>query len=290
MKTSMLLTMMLLSALFMETNAQVGIGTTSPDASALLDVNSTTKGLLVPRMTQSQREAIASPAAGLLVYQTSSPAGYYYYNGSLWNLLNIKAEGSVGQVIDSDGNIYPTVVIGNQEWIAANLRVTHFRNGESIPKVTTTAAWAAMTTAAYCWYSNDSVANGVYGILYNWFTVNDSRLLCPDGWHVATNTEWNTLATYLGGATVAGGTMKRAMLWNSPNTGATNSSGFSGLPGGWRSGAGNFSYLGSDGYFWTATQFSGTGSYTWYLEYDDAEVHSSQASKVLGHSVRCIKD
>ena len=127
-------------------SAQVGIGTTTPDASALLDISSTNKGLLVPRMTQTQRLAIASPAAGLLVFQTDSPSGYYFYDGSAWNLLNIRVEGGGGHVIDADGNVYPTVVIGNQEWMADNLRTTHYRNGDAIPKVTDNTTWSNFTS------------------------------------------------------------------------------------------------------------------------------------------------
>jgi uncharacterized protein (TIGR02145 family) len=286
-KLSFLIVMLLLKSSLMF--SQVGIGTPTPDASALLDMSSTTKGLLVPRMTQSQREAIASPAAGLLVFQTTATAGYYYYDGSAWNLLNTRVEGNSGHVIDADGNVYHTAIIGSQEWMAENLRVIHYRNGNLIPKVTVNSTWGSLTSGAYCWYGNDSVANGIYGALYNWFAVDDSRGLCPEGWHVASNSEWTTLVTYLGGSTVAGGPMKNAILWTSPNNGATNSSGFSARPGGYRTVGGTFSLLGGSGYFYTAT-LSGSTPYYRLLQYNSTGVSEATASKVVGCSVRCVKD
>lgn len=279
----------LMPLLYLETYAQVGIGTSTPDASALLDVSSTTKGLLVPRMTQTQRLAISTPAAGLLVFQTSSPAGYYYYDGTSWNLLNIKAEGNSGHVIDADGNAYATIIIGNQEWMAENLKVIHYRNGEPIPKVINNATWAGLTSGAYSWYSNDSVTYQKYGALYNWFAVNDSRQLCPEGWHVATNSEWTTLVSYLGGSTTAGGPMKALNLWTSPNTGASNNSSFSAIPGGYRGVGGGFSEMGTAGNFYTSTLSGSTAVYR-TMQSTSTNVNQSEASKVYGASIRCIRD
>ena len=129
--------------------------------------------------------------------------------------------------------ILPNVIIGAQTWSAKNLDITTYRNGDTIPQVTDPEQWGALTTGAWCYYNNDSTNNAIYGKLYNWYAVIDSRGLAPLGWHVPSDKEWYTLIDYLGGVDIAGGKMKSvSSLWISPNTGATNSSGFSALPGG----------------------------------------------------------
>jgi uncharacterized protein (TIGR02145 family) len=137
-------------------------------------------------------------------------------------------------VTDIDGNIYHTVTIGTQVWMVENLKTTKYRNGDPIPNVTGNA-WAALTTGAYCWYNNDAATyKATYGALYNWYAVADSRNIAPTGWHVPTDAEWTTLTTFLGGESVAGGKLKETGTnhWTSPNTGATNETGFTALPGG----------------------------------------------------------
>ena len=258
-----------------------------PNGSAMLDVSSTTKGFLPPRMTQTQRTAISSPSEGLLVFQTDATSGYYFFTGTGWILLG--GEGGGGHMIDIDGNAYPTVRIGGQEMMAENLRVTHYRNGDAIPNVIGNSTWATMTTGAYCWYNNDPPAFAKYGVLYNWFAVNDSRYLCPFGWHVPLDAEWTTLTTYLGGISIAGGKMKTAILWNSPNTDATNSSAFSGLPGGYRLIDGTFGDVGNYGSWWTSTE---VGGYAWdrFLDYSSPAVGVSYYGQEGGFSVRCFRD
>ena len=169
----------------------VGIGTATPAASAQLDVSSTTKGFLPPRMTAAQRTAIASPAEGLLVFQTNGSKGYYYFINGAWTSLQEEKN-------------YPGVTICGQKWMEKNLDVTTYRNGDTIPYVTDPTAWAALTTGAWCYYNNDPSTNSIYGKLYNWYAVADSRGLAPAGWHVSTDAEWTTLVTCLGGASVAG--------------------------------------------------------------------------------------
>jgi uncharacterized protein (TIGR02145 family) len=225
-----------------------------------------------------------------LVYQTDVPAGLYYYNGTAWTFLG-SGDGYSGNVIDIDGNAYPTVKIGNQEWMAENLRVTHYRNGDIIPKITDGPTWSGLSTGARCYYNNDSISNNsVYGALYNWYAVNDSRNLCPIGWHVPSDNAWTTLITYLGGGSVAGGQMKRAILWNSPNTGATNTSGFSGLPGGERFSNGDFNYIGIYGLWWTATEYFTDLAYYRNLDYSSTGVIRYTDYKTYGYSVRCVRD
>jgi uncharacterized protein (TIGR02145 family) len=195
-------------------------------------------------------------------------------------------------VIDIDGNVYQTVTIGTQVWMEENLRVTHYRNGEAIPKVTDNYTWIGLLTGAYCEYNNDINNVATYGRLYNWHSLNDSRNMAPSGWHVPTDAEWQTLVDFLGGSSVAGGKMKEAGTthWLSPNTGATNESGFSGLPGGGLNYVGSYGDMGSHAYFWSSTEFdSGLASYRRLL-YTNSEESGSYGHKTTGMSVRCVRD
>jgi uncharacterized protein (TIGR02145 family) len=136
----------------------------------------------------------------------------------------------------NEPEIYASIKIGSQVVMKKNLNVSHYRNGDRIPQVKGPDKWAALTTGAWCWYNNDSANGAVYGKLYNWYAVNDPRGLAPEGWHIPSDAEWTTLTTFLGGEGVAGGKMKERGIthWIYPNTDATNSSGFTGLPGGVR--------------------------------------------------------
>ena len=191
---------------------------------------------------------------------------------------------------DFDGNYYQTVVIGTQTWMAENLTVTHFRDGTNIPNVTDNTAWSNLTTNAYCWYNNDfATYKNTYGALYNWYTVNTVNL-CPIGWKVPDDEEWTILTDYLGGTSVAGGKLKEAgtLNWNSPNTGATNESGFTGRPGGVFDNLGNFNGLGSYGGWWTSGGYT-TNAPMRFLNYDVTSVGVNNLDKKNGFSVRCIQ-
>ena len=253
--------------------AQVGIGTATPDASAKLDIASTTQGLLPPRMTTVQRDAIVSPATGLVIFNTTT------------NGLEFKS--STGWVSLTAVN-YPSVLIGAQYWMEKNLEVTTYRNGDPIPYVTDATAWAALTTGAWCYYNNDP-SNGK---LYNWYAVNDPRGLAPTGWHVPTDDEWTTLSNTLGGDAVAGGKMKVAgtTRWTTPNTGATNESGFAGLPGGFRYSSGSFYDVGDYGYWWSSTEASTSVARGRYLYYFDGSIYRNYLDKKVGFSIRCLRD
>jgi uncharacterized protein (TIGR02145 family) len=261
-------------------NGNVGIGTSTPNASSQLDISSTTKGFLPPRMTASQRQAIANPAAGLMIWCTNSGTigEWQGYNGYSWVTL-------------SGG---PTSVnICYELWMDKNLDVNRYRNGDPIPKVTDPTAWEALTTGAYCYYNNDSATYAAtYGKLYNWYAVNDPRGLAPAGWHIPSDAEWTTLETCLGGATIAGGAMKETgtIHWQSPNTGATNSSDFTGLPGGYRNYTGLFGNVGEYGYWWSSTSQSGAGAWARQLRYDITDVLINSQAKRNGLSVRCLSD
>jgi len=193
---------------------------------------------------------------------------------------------------DIDGNTYKTVQICNQTWMQQNLNVSHYRNGDIIPQVTDPTQWANLTTGAWCYYANNTANGIVYGKLYNWYAVNDPRGLAPEGWHIPTSYEWDILTNCLGGLDVAGGKMKEAGTthWLSPNAGATNSSGFKGLPGGGRNYFGNFdANFTSTGAWWTS---EGSGNFGWHRSvYADAiNVSNFGIGKGTGIYVRCVKD
>jgi uncharacterized protein (TIGR02145 family) len=195
-------------------------------------------------------------------------------------------------VTDYDGNVYNTVTIGTQIWMASNLKTTKYNDGTTIPLVTDNGTWAGLTTPAYCWYNNDATTNeATYGALYNWYAINTGKL-CPTGWHVSTDAEWTTLSTYLGGESTAGGALKETGTthWSSPNTGATNSTGFTGVPGGSRMNNGTFVNIGTMDQIWTATETSASVAAFRFLYYSNASVNWSSNYEQMGLSVRCVKD
>ncbi len=207
-------------------------------------------------------------------------------------------------VTDYDGNIYQTVQIGNQVWMTENLKVTHYPDGREIPLVTDEIAWANLadnnTDDAYCYYNNDSGSD--YGVLYTWAAAmgdnavssdaNPSGVqgISPAGWHIPSDAEWTELITYLGDE--AGGKLKEAgtIHWNSPNTGADNSSVFTALPGGLRRFNGGFLAAGIEGYWWTSTENSDTQAWFRSLYSSISGVTRDYYNKSNGYSVRCIKD
>lgn len=205
-------------------------------------------------------------------------------------------------VTDYDGNVYQTVLIGDQCWMMENLKVTHYRNGNPIPYVIDGGQWSGLSTGAYCEYGNNPANVETYGRLYNWFAVDDSRGLAPEGWHVPNDEEWKQLEMYLGMSqaeadgsswrgTDEGGKLKEdgTTHWNHPNTGATNESSFTALPGGYRT-TGSFFYMGSTTSFWSSTE-SGT-QIAWFrkLDYEYSQVARSADQKIFGLSVRCVRD
>ena len=237
----------------------------------------------------------------------TSTGNILYWNGSNW--VNL-APGQNGQalilvngipswstlsttVTDIDGNIYNTVQIGNQVWMSENLKTSRYRNGGLIPNVTDGTAWSILTTGAWSYYNNDVSNDAIYGKLYNWYTTLGDTL-CPTGWGVPTDAEWTTLTTYLGGESVAGGKMKTigTAYWESSNTGAINSSGFSVLPGGYRLNDGIFYYISINAYFWSATKYGNSNAWYRILSYDDSFVNRFNLGirQSVGASVRCLRD
>ena len=221
----------------------------------------------------------------ILAISLSLTCGYY----------STYAQKAGSTLTDVEGNKYKTVVIGDQEWMAENLKTTKYNDGTDIPLEQDNKKWIAITTPAYCWVGNHIANKDIFGAFYNWQAVNTGKL-CPKGWHVPTDEEWTKLTDFLGGLDVAGGKMKATGtdLWNSPNTGASNESGFSALPGGYRYGyfwgSGEFYELGLNGYFWTATEYTETHSRTRTVNAERTKVYSSVFVKNNGFSVRCVKD
>ncbi|MFC1492544.1 fibrobacter succinogenes major paralogous domain-containing protein [candidate division KSB1 bacterium] len=219
-------------------------------------------------------------------------------------LTSNMADVDIGTVTDIDGNTYKTIKIGDQWWMTENLRVTHFRNGVEIPNVTGNAEWMNLSSGAYCMWENNSTTAAVMGHIYNWYAVDDSRVLAPEGWHVPTDDEWKDLEMYLGMSrseandrgfrgTDEGGKLKEAGTahWNSPNKGATNESGFTALPGGYRDDVdGEFKNIRNGIAFWSSSESNSV--FAWYrsLRSSRSDIGRSHNYKRLGFFVRCVRD
>ena len=293
-KLSFFIALLLLfsSALF----AQMGINTDNslPDNSAMLDVKSNSKGILIPRITTDQRNAISTPVDGLLIFNLTTGCFNYYLGGSWKSFCGAtEPEFQCGmKIIDSrDGKMYNTVKIGTQCWMAQNLNIGARINGSQ--EQTNNSI-----IEKYCYADLESNCD-VYGGLYQWdelmqyATTPGVQGICPTGWHIPTDSEWTALTTFLGGESVAGGKMKEAgyVHWLSPNTGATNSSGFTALPGGYRDYGGYFSTLTSQAYFWSSTEYSSTNAWHRHLFYHYEDVYRYNLySKTRGFSARCVQD
>jgi len=197
-----------------------------------------------------------------------------------------------GTVSDINGNAYNTVTIGSLVWMVQDLKTTKYCNGDSIPNVIQSSEWSALTTSAYCNYDNQVSNGSIYGHLYNYKAVSDSRKLCPAGWHVATDADWTTLTTLLGGNTIAGGKLKETGTthWLAPNTGATDSYGFKALPNGERRSTASFDYLGEYANWWTATEYDASQAWVRYISNTGVDITRQLYNKGYGYAVRCVKD
>jgi len=264
--------------------------------------NSTTNGNGNGNYTSNLTGLTANTTYYVRAYATNS-AGTAYGNELSFTtgsgLLNPNL--TYGSMTDQDGNTYATIVIGTQEWMAENLRTTSYANGDPIPNITNNTQWSNLTTGAWSHYNNDSQYENPYGKLYNWYTVVDTRNVCPTGWHVPSDAEWTVLSDYLGGENVAGGKMKStgtqdwfdskdSPYWQYPNTDATNESGFSGLPGGFRYYLGSFYFIGGSGYWWSSTEYDTYSAWYRYLYYFNGDVGRDYGTKGSGFSVRCLRD
>ncbi len=268
----------------------LGINTdgSAPNNSAMLDVSSTTKGFLPPRMTTAQRSLIPTPAEGLIIYNTDEKT-LNIFNGNSWGLLDPLVCGKPFN--DSrDGKTYNTVIIGSQCWMKENLNIGLRINSSE---------WQSGngTFEKYCNGDNESNCD-VYGGLYQWNEMMQYsetpgvQGICPTGWHLPTQAELATLIGYLGGSDVAGGKMKETGTthWISPNTGATNSSGFTGLPGGMRQTDGSTTVLGITAHFWSSSKMDDLSFLSIILGNDIPEIVSIYYDRWHGMSVRCVKN
>ena len=214
-------------------------------------------------------------------------------------------------VTDIDGNVYSTITIGTQVWMAENLKTTKYRDGSAIPNVTSDSVWGTLSAGAYCNYNDDATNSTTYGRLYNWYAVNDTRMIAPAGWHVPKDAEWSTLVNYLIAngynfdGTTTGNSIAKSLasttLWSgSANAGAVgntdypsyrNKTGFTALPGGDRYVNGSsFSGLGSFGYWWSSTASAPGVAWSRYMGYSASGVFRIGYVKEVGLSVRCLRN
>jgi uncharacterized protein (TIGR02145 family) len=196
------------------------------------------------------------------------------------------------EVYDASDNVYGVVRIGTQLWMKENLRNTIYNdNSDLIPNITDILVWLGLSTPAYCWYDNDVRYKELYGALYNWYAVNTGKL-CPNNMHVPTDADWRILTNFLGGEEFAGGKIKEAGFdhWGEPNTNATNESGFTALPGGCQYGSGGFTLIGSDGYWWTSSEYSDGVAWYRHLSLTWGGIERAYSDTRSGYSVRCIRN
>jgi len=282
--------------------AQVGINTdnSTPDNSAMLDVKSTSKGILPPRMTATQMNGITAPAAGLMVYNTTIHA-ICWFNGDSWETAST-LDGKNCGTVTYGGKTYNSVVIGMQCWMTENLNI-------GIAILGSQDQTNNAVIEKYC-YDNNSANCDVYGGLYQWaemvqylngatnttswnpLPTGNVQGICPAGWHLPSDAEWTTLATYLGGESVAGGKMKETGTthWSSPNAGATNRCGLTALPGGLRDNDGNFYNLSAFAYIWSSSESATSDAWYRYLQCGGASLGRPNYDKMSGFSVRCVRD
>jgi uncharacterized protein (TIGR02145 family) len=224
------------------------------------------------------------------------PGEKYFYRIKASNIAGTSYSGDMSfetpeTATDKRGNIYSTVKIGRQTWMAENLRTTKFNDGTDIPLITSERAWSRQKKPAFSWFNNDSLSGTSTGALYNWYTANSYKL-CPAGWHVPDDQEWDSLLLFLGGTENAGIMLKEQgdAHWQKPNDGATNESGFTAIPGGIRDIVGSFTYYGTKGQWWTTRDT--TKELAWYrsLDYNSSSMTRHFSGKNEGYSIRCLKD
>jgi uncharacterized protein (TIGR02145 family) len=225
---------------------------------------------------------------GLMAILFSSCKSCKHENAVVTTLLSPGPE----IVKDYDGNQYTTVTIGTQDWLVENLKATRYQNGDPIQMVTEDAQWNKQTTGAFCNFDQEAANGQIYGHLYNWYAVNDPRNICPKGWRVPTDADWDVLSSALGGDVSSAGKMKDATTryWDSPNVGATNESGFTALPGGYRSIKGEYNSMGSFTFFWSSSGYASETAWCRWMQSGNDQLDRIDNYKNFGFSVRCIRE
>ncbi len=193
---------------------------------------------------------------------------------------------------DGDGKVYGTILTGSTYWIDQNLSTSKYANGDAIANVDDNTAWSLLTTGAWSFYDKSSGNGSTYGKLYNWYAVDDSRGVCPTGWRVPTNTDWNNLGKTLGGDSLAGGKLKQTgtTFWSAPNTAATNQIGFNAMPSGYRGNGGAYGSLTGNAYFWVRESYNGTDAVGRNILYNSKALVTEHNNKLNGFAIRCVKD
>jgi len=204
---------------------------------------------------------------------------------------NVPKPQSINTVEDVDGNVYHFLTIGTQIWFIQNLRTTRYRNGEAISTIDDWMQWRDATTGLYCNYSDDANYVFKYGSIYNWYAVADSRGLCPIGWHVPSESDWNTLVAFLGGTTIAGYKLKSTEGWRYEYNGGNgdNSSGFSALPAASKDGP-SYDQIDANAKWWSSTEYSWQVAYSTFVSFKGSPIGQGKTFKYYGFSVRCLKD
>lgn len=247
-------------------------------------VNSTSNGTGSVSFTATLTGLAYNTTYYVRVYATND-SGTAYSNESSFTTLDIPTT-----VTDIDGNVYNTIVIGGQVWMKENLRTSHYRDGSAIATNLSDAAWGVDTLGAYAIYNNSLSNNTTYGKLYNGFAVMNAKKIAPEGWHVPSRAEYDTLWAYLGGYGTAGGKMKATTLWTTPNNGATNSSGFTLLPAGYRHYSGYYTGAPSFSFVWAGSRINATFLSNWSIANTQANIIYGSADMNNGYCLRCILD
>lgn len=213
------------------------------------------------------------------------------FGTSYGSVVSFTTKEKIIPITDIDGNVYQSVKIDQLEWMVPNLKTTRFNDGDDIPKVEDAASWTAVFGPAFCWYNNQEANKASYGALYNFYAVLSSKI-CPTGWRVATDNDWATLVTLMGGVDKAGTKLKESgtVNWNPPNTGAANDVGFTALPGGMRENDGAFTAMKQSGYWWSSTSASTYSAWYWQMKHDADSVIRKSNDMEAGYSVRCVRD
>jgi uncharacterized protein (TIGR02145 family) len=274
----------------------------SENPTILLNLGTTSNGVGLGPFTSNIPNLSPDTTYYIKAYATNSQGTAY---GAEYSITTSPLLYTIGNgVTDIDGTAYNSIILNGQEWTGKNLNVTKYTDGTPIPQVQSATAWAALTTGAWCYYASQTSNGVVYGKLYNWYAVagiwdenskthpENRKKIAPTGWHIPTNQDWILLTDFLGGSQEAGGLLKETgnTHWQTPNTGAVNSTNFTALPGGDCLPDGSFANLGTLGYWWISEEYNPTSAWCTGLFYNNATLSRAPINKKYGFSIRLVKD